>query len=186
MVAPAFLVGTSSLMQFAGSKKSARAAKARGRAKKRLTDFEAAQLEQQAGQSIAVSQRGAAEERRRADLTASRALALAAAGGGGVSDPTMQNLFADIEGEGAYRSAVALYEGEEQARQLKLAAQAKRMEGDIALQGGEAEASAYNLAGIGSLLEGAGSLYMKYGGKGPVSGQERYGSDYDAYNSAGY
>ena len=174
-------------LSYAGSRKAARAAEEAARRKKQLADFEAAQLEQQAGQSVAASQRGAMEERRRAELVSSRALALSAAGGGGVSDPTMQNLFADIKGEGAYRSSVALYQGEEQARQLRMAAKAKRMEGDIAVQGGADQASAYNLASVGSLIEGASSLYMKYGQGGPgPSGYERYGSDYDAYNQAGY
>lgn len=185
MVAGPIIVA-STLAQYAGQKKSARAAKAAGRAKKRLADFEAAQLEQQAGQSVAASQRGAMEERRRAELVSSRALALSASGGGGVSDPTMANLLGDIEGESIYRAGVSLYQGEEQARQLKMSAQAKRMEGDIALQGGEAQASAYNLAAVGSLVEGAGSLYTKYGLGGPKTGQERYGSDYEAYQEAMY
>src|SRR3990167_1798671 len=71
-----------------------------------MAEYQAAQLRQAAGQERASSQRSAIEERRRASLIASRALALAGAGGGGVSDPGVANLLADIEGEGAYRAAV--------------------------------------------------------------------------------
>lgn len=158
------VVGT--VLSAAGQLKAGGAAKRAGRERRKVSQFEARQLEQQAGQAVASAQRGAMEEQRRADLMSSRALALAASGGGGVDDPTMVSLFSDIESEGAYRAGISLYQGEEEARKLKMAATAKRMEGEIAARGGEEQQQAYNLAAMGSLIEGASSLYMKYGGGG--------------------
>jgi len=89
---------------------------------------EAAQLEVQAGTERAISQRSAMEERRQARLVASRGVAVAAASGGGVDDPTVVNLLADIEGEGEYRALTALYNGEEEARGLEGQAKARRKE----------------------------------------------------------
>ena len=84
--------------------------------------FQAAQLEQDAKTSIGMGQRAAAEERRQAEIAQSRILALAAASGGGASDPTVVNLIARQAQEGAYRANLALYEGDEAARKMRLQA----------------------------------------------------------------
>lgn len=89
---------------------------------------EATQLDEQAGRTRASSQREAIEQRRQAKLVASRALTLAAASGGGADDPTIVNLIANTEGEGAYRAYTALYNGNEEALGLERQAQAKRKE----------------------------------------------------------
>ena len=60
----------------------------------------AVQLEEKAGQERAISQRKAVNVRRQAKLAESRALALAAASGGGASDPTVMNIISGIAGEG--------------------------------------------------------------------------------------
>ena len=71
---------------------------------------------QAAQQQRAVAQREAFEEKRRTDLLVSRAVAVA---GGGAGDPTVLDIISDIEGEGAYRAAVAVYGGEARAQQLE-------------------------------------------------------------------
>lgn len=149
-----------------------------GTKQKEKAEFEADQLEQQAGQAVAVGQRENMEIQRYARLTQSRALALAAASGGGASSPTVVNLIGNIAKRGAYEGAKALYSGEERSRQLTLAAAAKRYEGDVALESGQrgdrerVDTGAYNLAAAGTLLQGsanAASMYYKYGGGGPLS-----------------
>lgn len=136
-------------------------------------EFEAQQLEQEAGTAIAIAQRQKAEEARTARLVASRALAVAAASGAGASDSTVVNLIAGIKGEGAYRGAVAMYEGEERSRKLLMGADARRYEGAVGIEGSNDAARAYDfknqatsLQATGQLMQAAGSLFGKYGGGG--------------------
>jgi hypothetical protein len=120
-------------------------------------------------------------------LAESRALALAAASGGGASSPTVLNIIANLAKEGSYNAARALYAGEEQARLMKIQAIEKRRLGEFDLTAG-------NLAGLASesrgraaqqrsyanILDTTGSLFLKYGGNGPGGG----GSGLD-FTSAG-
>ncbi len=85
-----------------------------------LAGFQADQLRTNAGQAQAAAQREAIDIDRQVQLNASRALAVAASSGGGASDPTVVNLIAQSAADGAYRKAVALYEGDEQARAMRL------------------------------------------------------------------
>jgi hypothetical protein len=157
-----------------GARDAAVAARVAGEAQKAASQFEAAQLDQQSGQSVAAAIQAANEQRRQAGLVQSRALALVAASGGGASDTTVMKLLARQAGEGAYRAGVALYQGEEQARKLRMAAATKRYEGDLAVQsanakagGYETTANAYETTAAGNFLSGAGSLFAKYGMGGP-------------------
>jgi hypothetical protein len=142
--------------QAAGAIAAGRAASVAGKAAEQGKEFEAVQMEQQAGQEMAAAQRSAQEEQRKARLVASRALAVASAGGGGASDPTVVRILADIDGEGAYRSAMELYRGEEAGRKLRMGAAGARYDGKVARAGGKAQATA-------QYLSAAGSLYTKYG-----------------------
>lgn len=161
----ATVVGT--MMQAKGQMDQAEAAKAQGMAIRGEKQFEADQLDENAGQLQASAQRQAQIERRHANLVASRALALGGASGAGLSDPTMAGILTDIEAEGSYRAASAIYEGDSRARRLRMGADAARFEGDVGLQGGESRASALRTTAAGSILQGAGSLYGKYGMGGP-------------------
>lgn len=114
-----------------------------------------------AGVVVAASQRVAHEERRQADLAASRALAVAAASGGGVSDPTVVDTLVRIRGEGALRASVALYEGEERARQIRIA-------GAGAQDFNVDPTAGYNAAAAGKLAKAGLSLYARYGMGGPT------------------
>lgn len=114
---------------------------------------EARQLDTKAGLERASSQREAMEERRKARLLQSRGLAVAAASGGGASDPGVVNLLADIEGEGEYRSLTALYEGNERAAGLESEAKARRKEARNTKISGYIDAA--------STLIGAGSSMAK-------------------------
>ena len=151
----------------AGGMAAADAAETQAKRQKEQLDFQAAQQDQAAGQAIAASQRDAFIQRREATLVKSRALALAGASGGGVTDPTVVNLIGDIAGQGAYRAGVALYQGEEKARQLRMGATADRYSGEVALDTGANKASAYRIQGISQAFGSASSLYGKYGAGGP-------------------
>lgn len=150
-----------------GSREAARTARLAGERSKVAGEFNAIELERQAGIAIALGQRSALEEQRQADIAASRALAVAAASGAGVSDPTIVRLLAATKGEGTYRASIALYEGEERARQLRIAALSERMGGSAALEEGADRARAYNLQGLGTMFKTGSSLYAKYGVGGP-------------------
>lgn len=177
--------GAGSAMRFVGGIGAGRAARRAGERAQATANFEAAQLHQRAGQEVAASQRTALEERRRAELVASRAVAVAAASGGGVSDPTVSDLLADIEGEGAYRAGVELYQGEERARLLNMGADAKTFEGEILKAGGKDRQRAYVTNAFGSLATGGTSLYGKYGMGGPKKAAGRSTSNTASWFDAG-
>ena len=105
-----------------------------------------------AGQRVAIGQHAALEETRQAELMASRAVAVAAAGG---ASQDIAGLLADIEGEGVYRASLAMHEAETEAEKI-------RFYGAQAAQTGRDKKSAYNYASIGSLMSGASSA-MKGG-----------------------
>lgn len=136
-----------------------------GQAQQRIAQNEAAELDRYANQEIAASHRASAEERRVANLASSRAQALAAASGAG--GPTVARIISGLAGEGAYRSAVQLYEGEQKARGIRAKAYGVRQQGDLEAAMGESRQAAYNTAAGTSLIRGAGSLFEKYGMGGP-------------------
>ena len=127
-----------------------------GRAQNRLAQYKAAQLEQKARQERAVSQRKAIDVRRRARTAESRTLALAAASGGGASDPTVMNLMAGIAGEGEFAAQTAVYEGEERARGAEMGAEGARIEGS------QAQTAGYVGAASTIMSSAAQGLAMKY------------------------
>lgn len=138
----------SAIAGVAGSALSANAARNSGKLGQEAKEYEAQQYESRAIASVASAQRDMLNERKNKELIISRAQALAAFGGGGVNDPTVQNLIADIDNEGAYREAVALYRGEEEARKLNEAASLSRREGVIIMEGGKVQAMAYAVTGL--------------------------------------
>jgi hypothetical protein len=131
-----------------GSYQSGRIALQVGRMRNRLAKENAKQL-------VAASQREALAQRKNAELLASRALAVAAAGGGGADDNTVLKIISDIDAEGAYRAAVAMYEGEERASKM-------RFEGSMAEWEGEQAYDVGKIAAIGGLFE-TGAKIAKYG-----------------------
>tara|TARA_R110000868_G_scaffold411755_1_gene708895 strand:- start:13809 stop:14408 length:600 start_codon:yes stop_codon:yes gene_type:complete len=169
----------------AGSAKAATAARVAGEKQRVASQFEAAQLEQQAGQAVAVGIQAANEQRRQAMLVQSRALAISAASGGSASDSTIIKLLSRTAGEGAYRAGVALYQGEEKARQLRLSAASKLYEGDAAAESANQRADAYGTTAAGNLLSGGASLYAKYGMGRPSAGKSEPTGNYTNNNLVG-
>lgn len=165
-VTAAIIGGT--IMQVGGSMQAAKAADRQGLQAVAFSDYEARQQEQNAGQEQAAAQRRAEIERRNARLVASRALAVAGASGAGASDPTVINAIADLEGEGAYRAGLAIYEGEDRARAMRQGAMNTRAQGQIAYQDAKSKSRAYKMQAWGSLMQGIAGVGMasKYGGGG--------------------
>lgn len=132
--------------------------------RKQLADFQAEQLQTNAGQAQAAGQIAALNERRNTALVASKALAAAAASGAGASDPTVMNVISKIQGEGAYRSMLDLYQGETQARQLREQAAATEYGGAIDEADAAVAKKASYLGALTTALSGAAraSLYDKY------------------------
>lgn len=134
---------------------------------RKLAQFQAEQLRQNAGTDVAAAQRSAVDIQRQSDYVASHALAVAAASGGGASDPTVINLIARTAGETAYRKSVALYQGAEAARAANMQADATLYGGELAAAKGKQVAAASDLGAITTLVKGGASLFSKYGMGGP-------------------
>lgn len=126
-------------------------------------EFEAAQLEQNAGQAKAAAQRVAFQKGVEGDLMLSRLKALAAASGGGATDPTVLNLQAGLMHQKAYNLAAALYRGDDDARTMRMQAAAKRFQGELGVEDAKDARTASFFAAAGTAASGGASLYEKYG-----------------------
>ena len=137
-----------------------------GKRKQAADEFQAQQLDINAGQAKAAGQISAINQDRNTSLVLSRARAVAAASWGGASDPTIIRLMANIAGEGAYRANVARYEGDTQARTMGMQAAALRYQGANALADAETAKDASNLSMVSTALSGDSkilSMGSKYG-----------------------
>lgn len=150
------------LMQSGGFGWQAGSQIAGGIAARRGADFEAQQDTVNAGQQVAASQRAAESQDLNGRLLASRAQAVAAASGGGATDPTVTGIIQRIAGQTAYRSALALYQGNDAARALLTRADAVRFGGREAQAAGIVNA-------LGTTLKGAYTMYDKYNKGSPVT-----------------
>lgn len=149
------------VVQLVGAGVGAISSAAQGRAAQKQADFQAAQLEQRAGQERAQAQRVAEDKRREASILASNLRAAAGASGGGVTDPTVSKLEADIAGQGEYNALAALFNGEEQALSNETQAAAARVSGKTARKAGYLGAASDLLSGAAN----SATMFMKYGGK---------------------
>ncbi len=129
------------------------AALARGKEQNEFNKLAAIQAE-------AVGQIEVFEIERQADLVASRAVAVAAAGGY-AGDIT--NLIADIEGEGLYRMSLAMYESATEAETLRHEGRlAEKYGSDTNVASGK-KARATTLSGYGNAISGIGKIIKDYG-----------------------
>jgi hypothetical protein len=120
-------------------------------------ELEATRRDRSANAEQAESQREAAVERRKAQNMMSRARALAAASGGGVSNPTISAVLTDIETQGEVNALNALYSGNVAAEGYRSGAGAARRESRASRDAGTLNAAS-------TILGGATSWYSKYGG----------------------
>ena len=124
-----------------GQRKTGKMAMERGAEQKDFNEIAAQEMR-------AIGQHLALEEGRQAELMASRAVAVAAAGG---SVMDIGHLIADIYGEGAYRASIALHDAESRARRLEF-------EGEKAEQMGLDEYKAAKKRSRGTLLTTLGTF----------------------------
>ena len=119
-----------------------------------VATYKAKQVE---AKNVAASkQREGIESYRQAQLLASRAIAVAAAGGGSATDPTVAGIVADIHGEGAYRAMVSLYEGKTAANKLKA-------EAEYAFKAGQIKHDMAENRATSRWLSGATGAFSSYG-----------------------
>ena len=116
---------------------------------------EAAQLRQNASAALATGTRQSYEQRRQGERLKSDAVALNAAGGGGM-DTAMLERMARIEADTEYSVLARLYEGQTQSAALRYAARAKEE---------EARASSRNsmLSAIPSILDLGDQIFTAAG-----------------------
>lgn len=126
-------------------------------------DYAAKQLRVNAGQDQAAAQVAAGEERRKYALLQSKALAFAAASGGGAVDPTVLKIISGLAGDGSLAVRSRLYAGDESARgkreQANAAEYNARINADATRRGAKNAADYYKTKGIGTVLSGAKSAY---------------------------
>jgi hypothetical protein len=156
--------------QGAATLMSARAYEAEGKAQQQAGEmanaaakFEARQMRTQAGQEQAVAQREAENRLRESALLMSRAQAVAAASGGGALDPTVLRIIGGLAAEGELAAATERYNGDERARQLKLAAVGREYEGVQAKYSGDVARSVGKWRAQNTLLQGAASMASAWG-----------------------
>ena len=166
-----------------------------GQARNEAAQLEADVLDRQAIQTRAAAQRDMFDVQRAARLAESRAVALAAASGGGASAPTVLNIVGNIAKEGAYNAARAMYAGEEQARLMQIQAIEKRKLGQFDMTAGnlaglaaEGRGKAAQLQSQATILANTSTLATKYGqlfsGGNPSGGGAR-GTDFTSSAGAG-
>lgn len=119
-------------LTLAGGAMGAFGALEEGDAAYKASEFQSLQAGMNINTALASGERGAIEEKRQADLVKSRIISVAAASGASASDPGVINLVARQEGYGALKAGMALYRGQEEARQQQMRADAAEYEGRMA------------------------------------------------------
>lgn len=157
-----------------GSAVSAIGAIATGSAQSAALKAQAAAEERQASEERAASQREAIVRAREARLLMSRQQAVAAASGGGATDPTVLQIMGDTAAQGDFNTQSALYEGEARGRSLEDQAAINRMQARQAKIAGFISAGSTMLSGISSFSSGWAK--RKSGFTGSAMPTYRYGS----------
>ena len=147
-------------LSFAGARKQKKEARKYAKDLEKQAREQAVFSDIQAQGVRATGQMRALEEVRQAKLVASRAVAVAAAGGM-VED--ILPLLADIEGEGAYRASIANMEAETEARRLKFEGQQGIKYAKTVGDAERRKADAAMLPAFGSLLTAGFDVYRRYG-----------------------
>jgi hypothetical protein len=151
-----------------------------GYAQKNALDASAAQLSQEAGQSVASGIQGAIQDRRRAAYVASNARAAIAGGGLSTTGTSAIQTVGQIRGEGEYRALTSLYQGQDRASELDYRASSMRNAGSNAVTSGW-------ISGISSVLSGGSSFFDKYGADTPSTlTSSRYSGGYTGGGSTDF
>lgn len=144
-----YLAVASTALSVAGAVRDGQEAKIDGQRQAR-------ELREDANAKQAEAQRVAIERRRQGSFAASRARAVAAASGAGVSDTTAETLIERIDTQADYNVLNALFEGDATARGLRDGARRAEREG-------KARERAGRYKGFANAISGASSFHGKYG-----------------------
>jgi len=128
---------------------------AAGNAKDKETQYEAAQLDQNANAKTAQGTREAAEKLRKGRVAVSDAQAQMAAGGGLASDAGSVEQLAQIEQVAEYNALNALYSRNTEAAGLRDQAKGKRYSGKVAKKAGRAKA-------LSTIISGGSKAYESF------------------------
>ncbi|KPL29028.1 MAG: hypothetical protein AMJ72_00275 [Acidithiobacillales bacterium SM1_46] len=120
---------------------------------KKLKDQEAKGYREAATRRMAAATREAGEEERNRKRIHSRAIAVSAASGAGVDDPSIVALLGDLNAEGEYRVMSRLWAGQNDAEGLQFRAEAAEREGKTAIK-----------IGVVNTITAAMSTYSAFGG----------------------
>lgn len=146
---------------------TAAAYKKAGKYSKNAMNFENTQLAAKAKEAFAIGQRAYLAEADATTKAISRATAVAAASGGGASDPGVMSIIGRLASEGNTNALSALYEGQstDVAYQNEILANKYNAKADMA--GYKFKSGAYRQANwdaaAGSLLSGIATFAEKYG-----------------------
>lgn len=127
-----------------------------GRAQAQEANFEASQLDQNAGQTEAAGQRASAEAIRDSEMAQSHALAVAGASGAGAMDPGVLRIISGLAGEGARAAQTEEYNARSNAEKMRTQAKATRYQGSQTVKASKIQAAATILGGVG---QGVGNWY---------------------------
>lgn len=159
---PAILTAVSAGMKGMGLWNQGQAQVDAAKRSKQAADFQARQLEVNAGQAQAAAQRDAYFKGLEGQRLISAIKARAGAGG---ADPTVLNIIAQAEAQRAYNVQAALYGGQDKARTMRMQAASARYQADLGMADAKAARSSYRGAAVTSLVGGAQqsySLFQKY------------------------
>lgn len=138
-------------------------AEAAGQAQKKGAYAQADQLDANASQSIAASQRKMLDTRQRAKLLESTSIAKAAGSGVDAGTGSALTNTQEIAERGSYQALMDLFNGKSEATGLQNQAKSVRYSGDLAEIEGKAKKNQAKLSALGTLASTAGSLMSTYG-----------------------
>lgn len=170
---PMMMAAAAMVMTVVSSISASNAQRAQGAAQEQEKNYEANIANQNAGQVEASSQRDAILQNRETARTESNAEAAAAGSGGTSTDTTPMTNLASIQNEGDLRAATALYQGSSRAQALRNNAALDVYQGSI-------DQKSSNIQANTTLMNGAASLFSKYGSSfaegGGDAGSFNYGN----------
>lgn len=164
------LATIATIASVAGTVVSAVGTIAAGQAAARDAEFQAQQLDIQAKDEFAASQREAEEIRRNKELVLSRQQALASASGMGATDDSIVSLAAETAGFGKYQELSALAAGAMRRRNAEYGAASARATGQAQKTGALFQAGGTILGGFGNVFQ------QKYGTGGYKPAGAGYGA----------
>jgi hypothetical protein len=155
---PALSIALSAGLKGAGLLSQGRAQVEAASRSRQAAEFQAQQLEINAGQAFAAGQRRALLKGLEGQRLISAIKARAGAGG---ADPTVLNILAQAEASRSYAMQVEEYAGKDAARTANMQAAATRYQADLGVADAKSAKRGYELAAFGTLAEGS-SLFKKY------------------------